>query len=366
MMMRLPEPPITGGEIYYSRLRKYLEGRFASVENISWQMKPYRSPIQYIIESILKNLSLLKHLTNIESNTIILEDVADSQDLFLFNAITKIGRAVLGKKIYIVPVVHHLESPLIKRRVLKWLKHIEEEIFFNSSDGVVVNSEFTLSLVKEALRRDVETVIAYPGLNISGLGKNSTNRLNNERLHLLFVGYVTSRKGVDTLIEAFEILAKDKGMDRSVLHIVGDLSRDTAFSNKIKEFSHEANLSEKVVFHGRIDDKELEDLYSNTDIFVFPSRWEGFGMVLAEAASFGLPIVTTNAGAIPYLIKDGINGLLIQPGDAKLLAQAIEHLARSPNLMAKFSNANRSLAEEFDWNKSFSKVERLMNKLASE
>ena len=79
-------------------------------------------------------------------------------------------------------------------------------------------------------------------------------------------------------------------------------------------------------------------------------------MVLAEAASFGMPIVTTNAGAIPYLIKDGVNGLLVPPGDAKVLAEAIEDLARSPDLRAKFSEANRKLAEEFQWERSLSKI----------
>jgi glycosyltransferase involved in cell wall biosynthesis len=349
MLLRLPDPPVTGGELYYSRLREYLKGRFASVENVSWQMKPYKSPIRYIIESVLKNFSLLKHLKKMDSDTIILEDVADSQDLFIFNAVTRAVRGILGKKIYIVPVVHHLETPLIKKKVLKRLKLIEEGIFFNSSDGIVVNSEFTKRLVKEVLSRDVEIVIAYPGLNVSGLPKNSIIRPLSESLHILFVGYVTSRKGVDTLMEAFNILVKDKGLDRLMLHIVGNMDRDVLFSKKIRDYSIQANLGENVIFHGRVDDRALEELYKLSDIFVFPSIWEGFGMALAEAASFGLPIVTTNAGAIPYLIKNEINGLIVPPRDPNRLALAIENLAKSRDLRAKFGEANRRLAEEFEW-----------------
>jgi glycosyltransferase involved in cell wall biosynthesis len=367
MLMRLPEPPVTGGEIYYSRLRKYLEGRFAGVENKSWQMKPYRCPLRYIIGSVLQNLSLLKHLNSMDSDTVILEDMADSPDLFLFNAVARAVRGLMGKKIYIVPVVHHLDSPLIKKKVLKKLKLIEEEIFFNSSDGIVVNSEFTKSLVKDTLRREIEIVVANPGLNVSGLGKDHrvSSRPKGEGLHLLFVGYITSRKGVDTLIRAFEILVKERGMNNLILHVVGDLGRDMVFSKKIKNYSEKAGLGKGIVFHGRVGDKELEELYSTSDIFVFPSLWEGFGMVLAEAASYGLPIVTTNAGAIPYLVKYGVNGILVPPGDAERLAQAIEKLASSPALMVQFGDANRKLAEEFDWDRSLSKVARLLEKLTS-
>lgn len=87
--------------------------------------------------------------------------------------------------------------------------------------------------------------------------------------------------------------------------------------------------------------------------FVFPSIWEGFGIVLAEAASYGLPIVTTDARAIPYLIKDGVNGILIPPGNVEHLANAIDMLAKYPDLRAQFGRADRKVAAEFDWNKSF-------------
>ena len=89
-------------------------------------------------------------------------------------------------------------------------------------------------------------------------------------------------------------------------------------------------------------------------------------MALAEAASFGLPIVTTDAGAIPYMIKDDVNGLLVPPRDAEGLARAIERLVKSPAMRTSFGEANKKMAEEFDWNKSFSKIEGLLDKLACE
>ena len=365
MMMRLPEPPITGGEIYYTRLRDYLKSRFASVENISWQMKPYKGPISYMIESVLMNFILLRHLKGMNSETVILEDMDDSQDLFIFNAVTRATRGLLGKRICIVPVVQLLESPLIKNKILKRLKLLEESIFFNSSDGIVVNSQFTHTSVKEALRRNVEMVIAYPGLNVTGLGKDVGVRTAGDVINLLFVGYITSRKGVDILIKALEILIKKKGMEDLILHIVGNTEIDKVFFMEMRKYSKEAHIDHHIIFHGRINDRDIEVLYRTADIFVFPSRLESFGMVLAEAASFGMPIVTTNAGAIPDLIKDGVNGILVPPGDADGLADAVEKLARSPDLRAKFSQANRKLAEEFQWERSLSKIATFLETLAS-
>jgi glycosyltransferase involved in cell wall biosynthesis len=218
------------------------------------------------------------------------------------------------------------------------------------------------------LRKDADIVVAYPGLNVSGLKESSLRRPDrgperepeDDISQLLFVGYVTPRKGVDTLLKAIEILVKEKGMDHLTLNIVGDNVRERDHYQDLKDYSDKAGLGDKVTFRGRVEEKELKDLYSISKIFVFPSLWEGFGMVLAEAASFGLPIVTTDAGAIPYLIKDGINGLLIPPGDEKKLALAIEKLAKSAEMRAKFSEANRKLAAQFDWDKSFSKVADLV------
>lgn len=167
------------------------------------------------------------------------------------------------------------------------------------------------------------------------------------------------------MIQALMILINEKGLKDLVLQIVGDTDRDKSFSQNVKGYSREAGLDRYIIFHGRMNDRDMEELYGNSDIFVFQSRWEGFGMALAEAASFGLPIVTTDAGAIPCLIKDGVNGLLVPPKDPERLAQTIEKLLNSPELMARFSEANRQVAEQFDWDESFKKVADLVESLGS-
>ena len=357
-LIRLLEHPVTGGEIYNYKLDHYLKARFTRVDNISWPNRPHRNALEFILNSLSQNvfnISLLKRFGDIDGNVVILEDGSQSADLFLFNLLVRIIRVAMGKRIRIVSITHHIYAPLEENTLKKTLIAIEECLFANSLDGVIIPSEFTKSLVDRMLKRHVDMLIAPPGLNISGLDEK-TECFDDSEVNLLFVGYIIQRKGVDTLVKALDILVKSRSMQNLILHIVGDIERDKDFSKSIKEYCEKAGIEDHVVFHGRVSESALMNLYKTADIFVFPSLWEGFGIVLAEAMSYGLPIVTTNAGAIPYLVKDGRNGFLVPPQDPEKLAQSIEMLVTSPELMAQFGEANRKVAAEFSWEKSFEKI----------
>ncbi len=350
---------MTGGEIYNYKLDHYLKARFTRVDNIFWPNRPHRNALEFILNSLSQNvfnISLLKRFGDIDGNVVILEDGSQSADLFLFNLLVRVIRVAMGKRIRIVSITHHLYAPLEENTLKKTLMAVEECLFANSLDGVIIPSEFTKSLVDRMLKRHVDMLIAHPGLNMSGLDEKK-ECVDGSKVNLLFVGYIIQRKGVDTLVRALDILVKSRSMETLILHIVGDTERDKDFFKSVKEYCEKAGIEDHIVFHGRVSESVLRNLYKNADLFVFPSLWEGFGIVLAEAMSYGLPIVTTNAGAIPYLVKDGRNGFLVPPQDPEELARSIEMLVASPELMADFGEANRKVAAEFSWEKSFEKIE---------
>lgn len=364
-LMRLLEHPITGGEIYNHRLDQYLKGRFDRVDNISWPNRPHRNAMEFISKSLAQNasnVSLLKRIRDMDGDVVILEDGSQSADLFLFNLLIRALRVGMGKRVRIVSQIHHTYAPLMENRLKRTLMFAVESIFANSLDGIITISEFTKSLVDRMLRRHIDTLIAYPGLNVSGLGRKRL-RIDDGNADLLFVGYLIPRKGVDTLVKSINILVKSRGLERLTLHIVGDTERDEAYVQGIREYCRKESIEDHVIFHGRVSERDLQSLYETSDIFVFPSLWEGFGMVLAEAMSYGLPIVTTNAGAIPYLVKDGRNGFLVPPQDPERLAQSIDKLIASPELRAEFGEVNRKVAAEFSWERSFAKVVNFLDKL---
>ena len=382
MLLSLPDKPITGGEIYNSKLYNYLQRNFPLVENISWEPKPHRSKLQFLVNSIIQNLSFLKILKDINGKTVIIEDISGCESLFLFNLLTTYLRRVLGKDVFLMPVVTHTYAPLIDNGIKRQIRSLQEWIFINSSDAIIVISEFTKVTVESILSGHKDIIIAYPGLNVSPQNNDSQNNdsLNNPDLnkpsshgdtgivkdplsiHLLFVGYVIPRKGVDVLIKSLEILIKTYGFENVILHIAGDLERDPVFSKEIKDYCCSVGLEKNVWIYGRVSDKKLDELYNLSDIFVFPSLWEGFGMVLIEAMHNRLPIVTTDAGAIPYLVKDGINGFVVPAGDAKRLAQAMHKLIESPELRRQIGENNYQLASKFTWDESFTGIKAFLDR----
>ena len=364
-LMRLPERPVTGGEIYNYRLDQYLKERFDRVDNISWPNRPHRNAMEFILKSLkqnVSNISLLKCIRDIDGDVVILEDGSQSADLFLFNLLIRALRVGMGKRVRIVSLIHHTYAPLFENKLKRTLMFAVESIFANSLDGIITPSEFTQSLVDRMLKRHIDMLIAHPGLNISGLGGRRI-RTDDNNINLLFVGYLIPRKGVDTLVKSINILVKNRGHERLTLHVVGDAGRDDIYAQGLREYCKKEGIGDHVIFHGRVSESDLQNLYETSDIFVFPSLWEGFGIVLAEAMSYGLPIVTTNAGAIPYLVKDGQNGFLVPPQDPEKLAQSIEKLVASPELRAEFGEVNRKAAAEFSWERSFAEIEKFFDRL---
>lgn len=148
---------------------------------------------------------------------------------------------------------------------------------------------------------------------------------------LLAVGRLESQKGFDVLIDALAILRESGHGLR--LEIAGEGSERARLQARIER----AGLADDVRLLGQRDD--VPDLMRSADLFVHPARWEGFGLVLLEAMSAALPIVTTRVGAIPEVI--GADGLLVAPDDARALADAVASLVTDPDRAAALGAAGR-------------------------
>jgi glycosyltransferase involved in cell wall biosynthesis len=103
-------------------------------------------------------------------------------------------------------------------------------------------------------------------------------------------------------------------------------------------------VSARVTFHGAISHEVLGRFYSRANVFTFPSLYEGFGIVLAEAMQAGLPIVATRIGPVNEIVRKDENALLVPPADSAALAGAIRRLATDPALRDNFGRRSRELA----------------------
>ncbi|MCL6554424.1 MAG: glycosyltransferase [Firmicutes bacterium] len=148
------------------------------------------------------------------------------------------------------------------------------------------------------------------------------------------VARLTVQKDPLTLLKAWTML---QGAHRLVLIGDGPLRAE------LEAFCGRAGLTDRVTFLGARDD--VPAVLGAADLFVLASRWEGLPFAVLEAMCSGLPVVATRVGGIPEAVVDGETGLLVPPGDARALAEAIERLAADPRLRGQMGAAGRRRAE---------------------
>ncbi len=137
-----------------------------------------------------------------------------------------------------------------------------------------------------------------------------------------FVGRLVRQKGVDLALQAFACLRK--GHPQSRLLIVGDGPE----RQHLEAQTRRLGLKESVIFGGWVDDASC--VMPAFDIVVAPSRWEGFGLVVLETMSHGLPVIAARAGSLPEIVIDGETGLLVPSECPAALAKAMEELLIDP------------------------------------
>lgn len=154
-----------------------------------------------------------------------------------------------------------------------------------------------------------------------------------------FVGRLSADKGLSYLLHA--LAAMPTSLAESVhAIIVGDGEHRRTLETEARAL----RLTERVHFLGNRRDTPL--LYTAFDIFVLPSRREGFPMVLLEAMSCGLPVIATRVGDIERIIEQGVSGLVVEPADATALQQALQAVITEPERAKRMGAAARARVEQ--------------------
>jgi glycosyltransferase involved in cell wall biosynthesis len=155
---------------------------------------------------------------------------------------------------------------------------------------------------------------------------------------ITFVGRLDRCKGISFLLNAFKELRDEKRALR--LCIVGDGPERSA----LKALCNELGVTDSVEFKGETPEVLTE--YRKADIFVLPSLSEGLSNVVLEAMSCGLPVVATKVGGAVDVVKDGITGLLVEPGNVDQLKDALRKMLDNPKGAEHFGINARKLIEE--------------------
>jgi glycosyltransferase involved in cell wall biosynthesis len=304
----------------------------------------------------------------------------------LFTTLSKVKRAVEKSDVVFIDE-QHIQSTLLyglikysSRNIFFWiLADIEKSFIFLDYSGMKrilakILGKIHLWLNKAMIRRYPTFVVGegifYKYSNISksiykihlSLVSNAhilsrtavLQKHEHEEIHLLTVGRLTSVKGINYLIEALPwVIAKGNVPIR--LTIVGIGRQEQKLQNMVEEL----NLSKQVAFAGYIPSRnELMNLYTNSDIFISSSLSEGFPRTFFEAMARGVPIISTNVGGIPDVIKNGKNGLLITPRNPLQIANAVVRLIKDVQLRAKLIENGLKTVKQYTLE---AQIEKIMN-----
>jgi glycosyltransferase involved in cell wall biosynthesis len=177
---------------------------------------------------------------------------------------------------------------------------------------------------------------------------------------LLAVGSVVPRKGYDVLVAALARIP-DLGWR---LVIAGDRERSLETVRRLDAEIANLGLAGRISFAGAVAPQRLMQLYAAADLFVLPSRFEGYGMAYAEAIAHGVPVVGTQAGAVPQTVPAGA-GVLVPPDDVEALAAVLRRLIASPSERERLAAGARAAAVTFpSWQDSAGLFARVLEQVA--
>jgi len=223
-----------------------------------------------------------------------------------------------------------------------------QKVFATAAALVTCSAWCKRSLVKDYGVAESRVAVIPPGVELSQWQPVQKAPPEGRKTRLLFVGGDFGRKGGHSLLKAFT----DSLTDSCELDIV---------SNDAPEGSGSIRVHRGL----KPNTPELRKLYADADLFVFPSRGDCSPVATIEAMASGLPIVTTDVGALSEQVEDGHNGLVVPPDDAAALASAIKSLASDASRRQAMGLAGRERAEKwFDGGKNYRAALALIKRCA--
>jgi glycosyltransferase involved in cell wall biosynthesis len=265
----------------------------------------------------------------------------------------------------LLTIVHQVLCRQPLKRYQQLIYQAVERRYFKSVDGFIFNSKTTCANVETLVGRQRPAVVAYPGGDRLGcLASDAVVKSRSRRagpLQLICVGNLTPNKGVLPLVAGLSHLPPESWR----LSLVGSLTMDRAYVQQVRSLIARLRLGERIDIPGPLDGHELAERLNDSQVFVLPFSYEGFGVACLEAMAWGLPVVGSTRGALKEFVYDGINGVLIPPGDMTAFTQQIQRLHRDRNLLADYGQeALKTFRRRPGWRDGFHKIESFLLSMA--
>jgi len=179
------------------------------------------------------------------------------------------------------------------------------------------------------------------------LNEANQRRANHKQLRVTYLSNLVPGKGFDTFLEAAALL-KEQGLEKKFLFNLAGAAPTPEIAHQVEEFVRSRKLENSVHILGKIIGKDKDRLFLNSDVFVFPTQYpaEGQPIVIIEALAAGLPVIATARGAIPAMVRDGVNGFIVAEGDPAGIADRLRLLKADMRKRLTMGAASRELYQE--------------------
>lgn len=179
-----------------------------------------------------------------------------------------------------------------------------------------------------------------------------------EKIVISYLGRIAEYKGIHYMLE---ILPKLVRRYPNIVFLI--MGRDDGYLRKLKAKSEKLKVRQYVRFIEDISEEEKLIALEKSDIFVFLSEWEAFGIVMVEAMSRGNAVISTKTEGGKFLVMDGVNGFHIEFQDTRQLHEVMSKLLEDPELLTKMKRENREKAKRFIWNEIYKDYKMLLESL---
>ena len=357
LMLAVCKPEAIGGQAACARM---LLNHFTDV---NWRWLSFPLPMQY--NGFLRTISSVSIL--IKSFWICLTKKID-----VVHLLTACGRAALYEKLIIarllkftgVKTVINFQGAFdqyyatFSERDRRWIKSLLKKV-----DVVLcLHSDIERFLIQEQLVSAGQTFVIPNAVEVKPLPDHLPDP--EGKIRMLYLGWLVKNKGLFTLVEAIGILKTKFRKQNFILDITGP-EIDDGIIRSLKALAEKNDSGSLIKVHAPVFGKDKRNKFASSDLFIFPTRMEGFPFVLLEAMEAGMCVITTDISPMNLIVTHGTTGILFQKDNAADLAEKISGMMEDKSARAKLGeNARKHIVSHYSVEEIISEYRTLYNRLA--
>ncbi len=263
--------------------------------------------------------------------------------------------APFSKEVKTITIFHDLAFEYFPKfsslRLRIWHKYVNIAGQAKDSDHIIAVSSST--------KNDIINLYGIPKEKITvihhGIDRNDNNMDNSKIINgndkfIFTLGTIGPRKNITSLIKAFKLLKKETKLPHKL--IVGG-KKESMSDRKTKILD-----DKDIILTGYLKPAEKNILYKQADVFALPSCYEGFGLPVLEAMSYGTPVIASNVSALPEVTKN--NAILVNPYNILEIKEALKNLLESKELRNQFGKMGFERSKQFNWEKCIGKTLKII------